>query len=387
MKRIKPYFITSLSMFTFALTFYAIYRLKTHGLNQVDVGLLLTSLPFTLFLANILGLKKTARTQPNMPLVSVPTLIGFLFITQAFILGTSKEANILVLGGIMSLGYFLYITWYSKLNKVHADSLGIGKPLPTFTLTNGAGESFSTDELKGQPSIILFFRGNWCPLCVAQIKELAKDYQEIAKRGARVILVSPQSQSHSQQLAKSVNAPMEFMTDSDHLASRTLGIEVKNGIPMGMGMLGYDSESVLPTVLITDANGILVWLHQTDNYRVRPEPATFLEVLDKMANNEEINQPNQFTAYWNDQIIARSNDTVVVEGNHYFPETAINSAYFKESTTTSLCPWKGTAHYYHIEVDGNVNQDSAWYYPSPSPMASKIKDRVAFWKGVRVVKE
>lgn len=89
-------------------------------------------------------------------------------------------------------------------------------------------------------------------------------------------------------------------------------------------------------------------------------------------------------ARWNDRVIASSDDTVVVEGNHYFPRDAVDDAVLMSSDTTSVCPWKGTAHYHSLEVDGAVNQDAAWYYPEPKPAASEITGRIAFWKGVEV---
>lgn len=89
-------------------------------------------------------------------------------------------------------------------------------------------------------------------------------------------------------------------------------------------------------------------------------------------------------AIWNDKVIAESDDTVVVEGNHYFPETALDKSLFSNSDTTSFCPWKGTAHYYNVEVAGATNADAAWYYPEPKDAAAEIRGRVAFWKGVRV---
>ncbi len=89
-------------------------------------------------------------------------------------------------------------------------------------------------------------------------------------------------------------------------------------------------------------------------------------------------------ARWNGAIIAQSDDTVVVEGNHYFPRDAVNSEYLQDSATTSVCGWKGTARYHSILVDGKINADAAWYYPDPKSAASEIADRIAFWKGVEV---
>ena len=89
-------------------------------------------------------------------------------------------------------------------------------------------------------------------------------------------------------------------------------------------------------------------------------------------------------AIWNGQILAESDNTVVVEGNHYFPPESIHKEFFKESSTHTTCPWKGLASYYSIEVDGDENKDAAWYYPDPSHAAKQIKGYVAFWRGVVV---
>ena len=89
-------------------------------------------------------------------------------------------------------------------------------------------------------------------------------------------------------------------------------------------------------------------------------------------------------ASWAGRVIAESNATVVVEGNHYFPPDSVKKEVLKPSAHTSVCPWKGTARYYHVEVGGMRNETAAWYYPEPEPAAAEIKDRIAFWKGVEV---
>lgn len=89
-------------------------------------------------------------------------------------------------------------------------------------------------------------------------------------------------------------------------------------------------------------------------------------------------------ASWNDKILAESDSTEVVEGNHYFPQESLNIDYLSASEHTTVCGWKGTAHYYHVTVDGAVNENAAWYYPDPKEAATAIKDYVAFWKGVSV---
>ena len=90
------------------------------------------------------------------------------------------------------------------------------------------------------------------------------------------------------------------------------------------------------------------------------------------------------TARWHGTVIAESDDTVVVEGNHYFPPDAVKPGLLTDSATTTACPWKGTAHYKTLVVDGERNPDAVWYYPDPKPAAAEIRDRLAFWRGVQI---
>ncbi len=89
-------------------------------------------------------------------------------------------------------------------------------------------------------------------------------------------------------------------------------------------------------------------------------------------------------AIWRGTVLADSSDTVVVEGNHYFPADSLRKEHFEPSDTRSVCPWKGTASYYTVRVGGERNPDAAWYYPDPKPAAAQIRERVAFWRGVEV---
>ncbi|HYT09300.1 MAG TPA: DUF427 domain-containing protein [Mycobacteriales bacterium] len=89
-------------------------------------------------------------------------------------------------------------------------------------------------------------------------------------------------------------------------------------------------------------------------------------------------------ATWNGALVAESDDTVVVEGNHYFPRGSVRSEFLRDSDTHTFCPWKGTASYHSLEVDGKLNPDAVWYYPEPMEAAKHVTDRVAFWHGVEV---
>lgn len=90
-------------------------------------------------------------------------------------------------------------------------------------------------------------------------------------------------------------------------------------------------------------------------------------------------------AIWNNVTLAQSDDTIVIEGNHYFPPESVKQQYVEQSDTRTPCPWKGQASYYHIVADGKSNDNAAWYYPEPKDAAKEIKNYVAFWKGVQVI--
>lgn len=90
-------------------------------------------------------------------------------------------------------------------------------------------------------------------------------------------------------------------------------------------------------------------------------------------------------AVWKNAVLADSQETIIVEGNHYFPPGSVRAEHLQPSSTRSTCPWKGEAGYYNVEVKGEINKDAAWYYPHPKPAAEQIKDHVAFWRGVEVL--
>ncbi len=115
---------------------------------------------------------------------------------------------------------------------------------------------------------------------MSQIREIAARYKELARRKVEVVLVSPQPHGHTRSLARQFDVAFHFLVDVDNRAARALGIASKGGLPAGLEIMGYDRDTVLPTAILTDESGRIMFLDQTDNYRVRPEPDTFLQVLD-----------------------------------------------------------------------------------------------------------
>jgi peroxiredoxin len=114
---------------------------------------------------------------------------------------------------------------------------------------------------------------------MAQIKEIAKQYKELEDLGVNIVLISPQPHKFSRSLANRYNLGFHFLTDIDHKAAKQFGIFSKNGLPAGFQILGYESDTVLPTIIITDKEGKIIYNEVADNYRVRPEPETFLKII------------------------------------------------------------------------------------------------------------
>ncbi|MBO6939999.1 MAG: redoxin domain-containing protein [Deltaproteobacteria bacterium] len=178
------------------------------------------------------------------------------------------------------LTHLVYLFSYSRFGRTRSKRIEVDQPMPEVRFTDVDGNAVSTADLAGAPAVLLFFRGNWCPLCMAQIREVAKSYRALADRGAKVVLISPQSEKHTRRLAAKYDVPFEYWIDRDLKGAEALEIMAPNGVPLGMELLGYDADTVLPTVVVIDADGIVRMADQTDNYRVRPEPETFLAALD-----------------------------------------------------------------------------------------------------------
>lgn len=240
-------------------------------------GVLMTTAPMTLFFGYAMASRKVARTSARLPVMMAMSILGCVAAGWAWLTGTGEPAAMMLAGGGL-LGFVVYAYWYSDLGRT-GGVIVVGSTLPEFSLRAIDGTWVGSSSMVGRPTIMIFFRGNWCPLCMAQIREIAARYQELGRLGVRVALVSPQPHDQTIALAKSYVVNFQFLTDVGNAAARKLGIAAPWGVPLGMQMLGYDSESVLPTVVITDAAGRVVWTHETDNYRIRPEPDTFLEVL------------------------------------------------------------------------------------------------------------
>lgn len=257
----------------------SLLRVAEQGLSSAWLGAALACLGPVGFFARAYA-APIARTSANMPLMLITGAVGTAL--AAVLGGSLLSPAVAVAAGVGLAGASLYLFWYSRFSPAAPAVLRTGAMLPEFELVEG-GARVRSGDVAVQPALWMFYRGNWCPLCMAQIREVAAQYRELAARGVQVLVISPQPASHTAALARKFDVPMRFMTDPDNAAARTLGILEPNGLPAGMQVLGYDSDVPRPTVFITAAGGRLIYCDLSENYRVRPEPAEFLAVLDRQA--------------------------------------------------------------------------------------------------------
>lgn len=222
---------------------------------------------------------RAARTRAVPPGVVAGGALGLLVAVAGAAWGDAASALPLAYAFAGFGAVLAYLFWYSRLGRTPSPRLVPGAILPDFSLEDEAGRPVASAEFRGSPAVFLFYRGNWCPLCMAQIREVADLYKELDARGARVALVSPQPHGRTRELAAKLDVPFRFLVDPEGRAARALGILHAGGVPAGLP--GYAADTVLPTVVVTDAEGRILLADESDNYRVRPEPSTFIDVLDR----------------------------------------------------------------------------------------------------------
>lgn len=264
-----------------SLYFTAMFAIAGWGIAQVVLtgsilpwsALAMTAIPGAA-LVSVFFLGNVARTSKHIPWVQAP-MWAALTVTAM----TAAETNAVYLGLASVLGTLGYIYWYSNLGRAKNNSIVVGKALPAIELEGPNNTLVTNADFAGKPALLMFYRGNWCPLCMAQIKEIAGLYKELDRRGVQVAMISPQNHRNTEGLAKKFDVPFKFLVDRDNRVANTLEILHKNGVPLGM--LGYDNDAPFPTIIILDAEGNVAFADMTDNYRVRPEPDVFLKIIDE----------------------------------------------------------------------------------------------------------
>ena len=348
---------------------YASWHLLQGGPLLGWLGVLLTTAPLVAYVSYALLTLRVARTSERLPLIGAQAVLGVAVASYGLLIAPTEWLQP-VLAGAFLLGFIWYAYSFAGfLGARPSPRLAPGQRLPDFVLRDAQGQAVTSAYLFKQPMVLIFYRGNWCPFCMAQVKELAQRYRDIeglgawaaeiqARAGAScgakldagealdrpqqragndewprksprpegldpergrssvaplvrgptpdgasrlasppfrgqrgpgflpptllvagIAFISPQRQAKSAALSQRFAIPARFLVDDGNTLARQLGIDSPCGIPTGLQALGYDSDTVMPTVVITAPGGRILWADETDNYRVRPEPGTYLEVL------------------------------------------------------------------------------------------------------------
>lgn len=280
--RLKSIYIGFYPLVVIAVVIKSLMALSADATALVWWGALLTSLPMMGLFMRLMIMKDLARTAKSLPVLSSLALIGMaLALYDWSLLGGAETGFVFAVAGFA--GFMIYNFWYSNYGRTPSDRIAVGQPLPEFTVQEADGAAVPSASFTGQPALILFYRGNWCPLCMAQIDELVALRADFEGLGVQVVLISPQPPKFSAKLAARHSQNFRFLADIDGTAARDLKLMVRNGLPLGLGLLGYSPHTVYPTVIMTDAAGSVIFADQTDNYRVRPVPETYLTIYRETA--------------------------------------------------------------------------------------------------------
>ncbi|MFT4526848.1 MAG: peroxiredoxin [Bacteroidia bacterium] len=277
MNSLKQFFISAYVTYCVVVTGFGVMSLSNGGDFSIWLAVsVATALPVIYFAW--LYLSSVPRTSPGLVGVT-----GGIFMVTMYSVYTSYNSGVaspLPLLALFSLvGWATYVGWYSHLGDRNEAKLKVGKKLPKMELENYAGDKVSSEDWKEESSLILFYRGNWCPICTAQVQELIEYEDRFEGLGVKMRFVSPQSHKKSESFAKRTGMKADFLVDPKNSVAEKLGILHKGGLPFGFQVLGYDSDVPKPTIIITDSAGKIKFLDLTENYRLRPTPGDLLTAI------------------------------------------------------------------------------------------------------------
>ena len=283
MNRLKSTFISVYFLLISAVVSQVIYILVMGGFDLTWLGALLTAMPVLWLLGGAVLLNRP-RTSPNIWALQGVATAGATLVAIAWIWSEPASWVGSAYALIMLAAFMVYVFWYSRFGRSLSGVLTQGGYLPDFAVDAINGQHWRSDQVDGPLGLYLFYRGNWCPFCMAQVKELIERARDFEARGVKIAFISPQPESHTRRLIArrglAKKSSPAFIVDTNNRIARKLGIDHPDGLPIGLQALGYGSDTVLPTLVLTDRNGQVIRADQTNNYRVRPELDDFLAAAD-----------------------------------------------------------------------------------------------------------
>lgn len=254
------------------------------GGNLVWVGALLATLPLPFFLMVLTNALSISRTSERLPALQLINLVGLtlviytLYSSQIVLTAVQFIPLGIAILGFVSLHWYVWSFSYYQREKSQA--IIKGQRLPEMHFKRLDKSDVSSTSFDGSKTLLIFFRANWCPFCMNQLKEVKKHAQKLMQDGVKVKFISNQGFENSKALADKLNLPhhFEILQDEDLKGAKVLGIEDIDGSPVGMP--GYPKDTVMATVIALDEEGNVLFGDETDNYRRRPLPETFIHVFD-----------------------------------------------------------------------------------------------------------
>ena len=253
--------------------------------NPIWIGSLLATLPLPFLLmvmTNAFGITRTSKSLPLNHLLSF-TGLGIVGYTLHGAGGPHTVGDYVALAmgllGVISLLWYVWV--FTPYGRLKSAAITKGQTLPELSFHHLDGAKGSSTSFNGAKTLIVFFRANWCPFCMNQLKEVLAQAERLAKLGVKVKFISNQGMERNTELAAKLDLPehFEILQDEGLAAAKALGIEDIGGSPAGMP--GYPADTVMATVIALDEAGKVIFGDETDNYRVRPHPDTFLPVFQK----------------------------------------------------------------------------------------------------------
>lgn len=281
LKLLYIYLLLPTLLFLIGLAAYTLYK---EGYSVSWFGALLTSIPFMVFLIRVMIMQDQARTNFRIRLVKGFSLAGLTLSLIAHFSGFFASEQSLFASSIAFAGtglLILFVFWFSRAKRADTPSLKLGEKLPELQFS-GEQEITSTVELIGKPSVIIFYRGSWCPFCVAQIKEVVAEYQQAIYKGVQFVLISPQPDMVTKKLAQKFDVPFMFLTDVNNAAAKKLNLVDAEGLPLDKSDQGVDNNTVYPTVIVTDKRGDILYCDKTASYSARPDAKEYLPLVVDM---------------------------------------------------------------------------------------------------------
>ncbi|WHI53376.1 redoxin family protein [Microbulbifer sp. MLAF003] len=254
------------------------------GGNPIWIGALLATLPLPFFLMVITNVFSISRTSERLPVIQVINFAGIALVAYTLYFNQAPLSLLQYVSvAITALG-FVSLHWYiwsfSYYNRGKSKAISKGQKLPEMHFNRLDGTDVSSSSFGGTKTLLVFFRANWCPFCMNQLKEVKKYAEKLKQYDVSVKFISNQGFDNSQNLARKLDLPnhFEILQDEDLKGAKILGIEDIDGSPVGMP--GYPKDTVMATVIALDEEGKVLFGDETDNYRRRPNPTTFLHVFE-----------------------------------------------------------------------------------------------------------